>query len=319
MRTLQLVALTVLVAGCSPEYLTPRDACSSTVAGQGTVDDDAAVDAMLRMNCYRRFVGLPKVPVDNSLARAAASHAAYLSINYTPEFEPPFTEEDDSHEGYLGDDPKDRADARGYETPGESVVYFELNFGKLTSDMPSYGVVDWSIHDPVSRAVLLQPSILAAGYGEAGDWATFETVYSWPPTARISRPIVYPATGQVDVPTSLIASRDLPDQSSPTIIAGRSYGYPITVTVGSSDDEVQLNTPDPWGLAVSDVLLRSANGGEVDVTVITPGSSPSNVESTVIIWPLVELEPNTEHRVTGTLDWTDGPRDFESTFTTAAE
>ena len=307
-HALFFTAVAAALAGCRPDFDTLEAACPDSVPGGGTTNDQA-VDALLGINCYRRYTGLAQAPVDSRYASASRAHARYVDENgYSVA-----GYEDPTLPGFTGEEPWDRLEAQGYELPEN---YLDTNYF-WTMELPTAGTIDnevdvWMSHY-LTRQVLLHPGVIDSGYGRSGDVTVFENLSPFPSNDRVERPYVYPKDGQTDVPISSVQSF-----AGEIIAAGSIIGYPITITVSSAITGQDLGAENPFGLTLLDQRVLDPDNQLVDVYEIQPQTTPSPFPFTVALVPEEPLQPNTTYRVFARVSWADGIKNIETSFTTGS-
>lgn len=306
----------VCVGGCAPDYLSLDEACLDTVPGEQHLLTQS--DLIDRMTCYRRFVGLSPARVNRLVQRATESHANYLEINnlVSPQMtaEDAFLE-DPANTGFTGFDVWDRLGATGLITPEtqSGLGVWDVFFSNAGGEEP-----DEVLADPYFRDVAFQPLWVGAGYAElqgalGGRAAYMNVVYGFPSSNRTDRPVVFPRDGQTDVPRSWVPYGNPADPMSERSIVG----FPITITVGSDSVSGGAN---PYELRVISATLTGGNQGSIPLIQVLPGAYPwGALRATVILAPIVPLEPQVEFTLEVELEWNVRSKTIVTTFTTGVE
>ncbi|MBW2257971.1 MAG: hypothetical protein JRI25_25680 [Deltaproteobacteria bacterium] len=306
MRYLNLLCV-LAMCGCHPQFATVDEACHDHVPGQAR-DTEEAVDAIYRVNCYRRVARMARGSTDYRISAAAEAHALYIEANgYSGDF---ITEEP-GQPHFSGATPLDRAEAQNYDL-GDGwdrwLGYWEGVFSR--SEDPGEHADVW-MESPYTRQGVLQPSWKDAGYGVSSSYAVLDILFDFPASTHIQNPVVYPADGQEDVPTEVLWWPD--DQVVPL---DRTVGFPVTVTVGSDMEGSGLYDDNPYGLVLLDSAIEGPDG-EVSHYILIPESTPYSLLFTVALIPRDPLEPDTTYTVTARLHWNaNAAKEVAATFTT---
>lgn len=296
----------LFAAGCA-EYSTPDEACTDHVAGSAGATD-AAIELFGRISCYRRFVHLDRANINPLITDAVESHAHYLETNdVLSEQNPEWQSEVFGEFGFTGFTAYDRLVDSKYlvQDFGPGVFVWEV-LAYIDPNQTYTEQVDELMDDPFFRDVFLAPSWDGSGYAEftagypAADsrWAYMNVVLYHPSGAHSTRPVVYPADGQIDVPPSWANPYSFDPQlaSLPEVL-----GYPITFTLGSNQLSGNLGNPLEVEVVASSIVSAS---GEVEHEVVLPANYAVGTNwSTAALMPLVPLVPNTAYTVTVELSW----------------
>lgn len=314
MRTL-LVCLLVALCGCRPHFDTVEEACHDRVPGQGRATAQA-IEVVKRANCYRRVARMARGSVDYRVSAAAASHAQYIQENGIP-LETSALREEPGEPGFTGELPPDRVAAQGYDLGDnydDDIGYWEGVFERADSFNPG-SIADGWMESPYSRQAVLQPSWKDAGYGVSTTWAVLTIIFDYPAPEHMFRPVVYPADGQIDVPSEVrwIAVND------GVVPPSARVGYPITVTVGSDDGGSGLEDDNPYELLLLHAEI-SGPDGLIDHYELVPEGVPFDFPFSVAIIPRDPLEPNTTYTASFEIGWNAQlNKDVVTTFTTAPD
>ncbi len=216
-----------------------------------------------RVNYHRSLANLPLVTLSEKLSEVAQAHANYLDINNEVGHS-----ETEGKPGFVGQWPKDRATALGYDWAAIGEV---ISFGLG----PEQGV-DSLIMAIYHRFILLSPSYTEAGVGDS-DHPTYGKVQ----VINLGRPkgssapkgiiAVYPAENQEEVPTSFDSDTEYPDPAPDLKIVG----YPVSI-----------HFSDEYQVVVSKFELKKENQGLETIFI-----SQSNNKAFSIV-PKSKLEPN---------------------------
>ncbi|HMV66326.1 MAG TPA: hypothetical protein PKA64_05710 [Myxococcota bacterium] len=308
------LGIALISCGCA-RGATVDDACPPSVQGPVGDVDPAAKEALLRVQCHRRFVGLPAGRATASAQLAADSHATYLELNDvlsgTTSGRAVFDELPGSR-GFTGVSLGERLLAAGAVTEGQT-------FGAWEALLPDAltGADDW-FRDPYVRDALLQPGWAGAGVSHVpvtgGAAAYINVVYDLPSNRRVTAPILYPRDGQVDVPTTF-STYGLP--GDPLSAAGGAVGFPITITVGSTLVEGRDN---PYQLRVDAASVIDADDGTVlELIIVEPTALPFVVvSSTAILAPIEPLLPGHAYEIDAEVSWNMGAHRVRGGFRTAS-
>jgi uncharacterized protein YkwD len=187
--------------------------------------DQLALDrqqtALAAVNHYRSLAGLAAVGIAGLIHQSAQSHAFYTLFNgASPQLQNLGIHlEVSSGLGYTGQNVLTRAEHFGYNAQAMAEV--------ITHEQDPRSAVDDWINSVFHRIPLLRDDLVELGYGDAylGPLTVqvMDLSYRERTTGRI---IVYPASGQTDVPTAFYGN-EIPD---PDPKASYPVGYPITAT-----------------------------------------------------------------------------------------
>lgn len=298
--------LSLALASCS--FQTVDDACPKNFKGDNLGSDEAQA-VVGRINCYRRLAGLDKGNLDDGVTAAVESHSFYMESNGTQS-----GLEDPSKSGYTGETVWDRFTAHEYTYPTVTGVYvWELVGDKSGVPLGARDLIDeWWIPNIYFRQAMLQPSWVASGFSEVNvDVVHMVVVHDLPARESADQPIVYPADGQLDVPTSVYWTSD---PSIRDFSQGQLVGFPITLIVGG--DTYADPAIDPYQLQLMSASL-SGPGGTEPIVTSTPADNEA-LRSAVAIIPQNPLEPGETYTLSYNLRWDLGDKEIEEevTFTT---
>lgn len=273
-RFLALVALT----GCN-SFTTIDEACLDEVPGQSFITDGEDVEIAARVNCYRRVANTPKAPIDEAVQQAVEAHRDYLELN-TPQLN--LRVENGLLEGFTGANASDRLQATGYTfQPNTSLLEITTAFyGDLAMQFTGAEHLEFWFADPFLRPAFLQPQIADFGLATAEyvipappdtespevpiSLAYYNVVYRYLSPAVAEAAKAYPRNGQVDAPGNYLHLGQ-----NDALEFGRTYGYPITFTVGSRETGLvvdQFNLRGPNGSVPAQVLTGADAAGSVGLT-----------------------------------------------------
>lgn len=306
-----LALLAVLGSPGCKTYATVDEACKDHVPGEkhGSAD---AVEAFGRLNCYRRFLKIKVGAIDPDVSDAVEAHMSYLIRNdiFVSGGDP--WDEDPDLQGFTGVDLYDRLDAFGYPTTdGFTDGAWQVI---LYQDRETEDLIDETMHSPYIRDVYLQPSWTAVGWASGQDslqhrWVYANILYPLPTFARLNKPVVYPRDEQLDVPPSYTSEYGGED---PMAHYG-DVGYPITITVGSTELSGGSNI---YELHLLEATLEGPDG-PVETLVIEPQLfSWGPLLTTVIIVPVEPLHPSSTYSLDAKVKWNYGERRVQTTFHT---
>ncbi len=308
----------LLLSACLPSFPDVESACVEDPpdAGLGPI----GTDALRRINCHRRYLGLWEVDVSPRVQQAAQAHFDYLAqhaelavddVVVLPKRRNLLLE-DPADEGFTGGDDYARMVASG-AVPDDSGAALAGSWGWPVIDT-SVGGDAW-VAQPYARDLWLQPGIVGVGIAEGmvdGVRIAYANVFATLPSGiQTLRPIVYPRDGQEGVPPVYVD----PDAPTGDPLATGPRGFPITLTV--STWELSTDDFNPFGVQVDAPVLRPVGGAAVAVDVLVPGpASIMPMRTTVVVLPKAPLAGNTTYELEVSL----GTRviDYEvvSTFTT---
>jgi uncharacterized protein YkwD len=225
------VSLLVSACGGGGDSSTPVQAASAAPPvvtadpNAPAITGDTATDALNRFNWRREQAGLLAVTRNTAIDRAAQAHSTYQALNDTITHT-----EDGSKPGFTGATTFDRLQAAGYSlSVPQGYAYGEV-IASQTSTQGTQAAEDL-MAAIYHRFIILEPMFKEAGAG-AGTGASGLTYVTVDFTANgldrtLARGnvIVYPFSGQSDVPISFNS-----DQESPDPVPNQNrVGYPVSV------------------------------------------------------------------------------------------
>lgn len=310
---MRLLWIMTVLASCA-EYATLDDACPKRVPGQASVSNEAALEGLSRLGCYRQYVGLKQGSHSDSLQELVDSHAAYVAFHGPPE--PQLHVQVPGEEGYTGLNVLERI--RGVDLDirpaqdGIERTYWDLHF--VGTQGKAERVIDRWMDDPMVRSVLLHPGWLGGGLemvdylpegseteGEVLTYTNLLAAIDSPSAVTLQRPLVYPRDGQTGVPTGrwIVQGDDA--------YCGERLGYPLSVLV------VEDGTPDSaLELVVEGASLHGPDGAVAieERRGWAYGDEWSEITNQVVFQPLEPLAPRETYTFEAALLWRgDGERE----------
>lgn len=317
MKHLHLWLLVPLLSACAPEYTVVDDACTDKVGGSKKVLNPDDVDAVLRINCYRKAARSSKARFEPPLQRAVEAHAKYLTLNLSSSMEFPFDfeTEDLSKPGFTGTTSEERYAEAGFipPVPAGSVTYFFWDSYDEAERIDFWMANPWARHD------FLSPSWMGSGFASGTPVAKSEDGGQPDPDrgflyanwfyarddGTAARPVVWPFDGQEEVdPSFLVAESPIPSK----VDFCREYGTPISVSVGAGETDYRFTS----------VNFEDDAGETVPFQVVTAPESSALTPNVIVVLPLEPLAPNASFHFSAELTTAQGDRRVSSTFITAA-
>ncbi len=313
LRMAPVLVLAVGASGCK-EYFTVDEACHPDGKFIGMNNDKlqpGEVQAIDRMNCYRRLVGFSRFQVDDASQQAAENMASYVVQNPDvfgrSQNELRYLLQEGARPGFSGTEIWERLDVVDYNIPDATSIRAYQFIGVIPEEVSSTDVVDeimMRLH--WGQEAVITPSPYDIGYaettldaawwtaaGEAGlndywgeayvpDSGSFFylLVLSQLPPAEGAgdEPIFYPKNNQTGVPLSgpITLDRYVPDINVDGVLNELDFtqlSYPITVGYTSS-----LNPTGSTGSTPFDLTITSATIQGPDGPLETVWASPSEAE-----------------------------------------
>jgi len=323
MRTLSipLIATLALSAGCNT-FTTVDEACLDSLPGEQYVTKAADQSLISRMNCYRRVAKRPKAVVNKQVQDAVEAHGAWIELN-APEPRA-LRNQTAGTEGFTGNTSMSRLEAAGYIFPTNSSLLelYTYEPGDWAGLYTEAELFDFWFDDPFHRPGFLQSVVTGVGathglyeleYSEESQipnlpvsYQVWNIIYQTPAQAYAEAPVSYPRNGQVGVPpvyTHVSGNQELEN--------GRTYGYPITFTVGSTET----------GLKVTQASLRDASGTELPFVLLDGDKAITalRLRNTAIIVPEAPLVAGQTYLVSVRIKTDQGERRASTSFTTGTE
>ncbi len=317
---LPLLALAIGGSGCQ-SFATVQEACNSfdNVPGEQFIDRAEDVELVRRATCYRRVARKPKLKVLDTVQTAVESHRDWLETN-TPNPLAIFSETRNTP-GFTGSNATVRLSEAGYLFPANyellEVATYEQGEG-FANVLEGAGYIDFWWDVPSLRPAWLQPTILASGAGIGRYVQTFpdldaaldnpvsfqywNLIYSVPDAPYAEPAIEYPANGQTDVPPTYVHLT-----SNPVLEFGRTYGYPVTFTVGQRES----------GMTIDSAAIIGPEGA-VAISVLTGDEALTfgRLSNTAVVIPDRPLSAGSEYTASVKITTDQGTRRASTTFRT---
>ncbi|MCB9664532.1 MAG: hypothetical protein H6732_10475 [Alphaproteobacteria bacterium] len=293
-----------------------EEACQDRFPGDTLVESEARI-YLRRLACYRRFVNLSDLAVTEEVHEATTNHAKYLRENgvldkeitnldqvFVENMNLPFA---------TGQTVRERLLRTGAVTKGESFWTWDV---WLRSFDPR--IADEHADNPFIRDIVFQPGFAGAGIElvqtQSSVDAYMNVLFYLGNSDRIDWPVVYPKDGQSNVKLEWDAGVANP------LWGPRITGYPITITLGASKSR-QASNPYQARLYDAHIYAVGADGNEREIAykAVMPQkfSNGSDLLNTIILFPQLPLQSDTEYRVDVTLGWVDWEEfKLESSFRT---
>lgn len=307
-----LLSLPLLLSlACSPDFRTVDEACHSEARGS---DNASAVAEAFqrRVDCHRRVAGLQRVRLTEAASNAAQAHATYQQYQGALSYQ-----ETEGEPSYTGQTAWDRLITAGYDPDEASREVGLWEVVGFRYDLPIDDVVD-QVFMPsfILRDKLMIPTVAGAGYGDADSWLEYLLLFEFPADARVDRPVAYPASGQVDVPTSAYALEPGGSVDPDWLPWGELRGYPLTLSFGATSALGSYDsTGNVYDIHVSKLELEGPDG-QVAVDWTVPGDERSRLQFSVAVVPLDPLEPSTSYTLRAQGTTVDGKWSTEVHFST---
>lgn len=154
--------------------------------------DVSQISAEEYVNRYRNLLGLPELHTNEDLRESAMNHTKYQNANGLYAGDP--HGEDPAKSWFTGSTPSERCTAAGYGSGCGEV--------QAGGDGDLYSALDGFMMTPFHRLGLISPSATEIGCAQTGGWVTCDIGYNRyegysSGDFDASKPIVYPANGQV--------------------------------------------------------------------------------------------------------------------------
>jgi hypothetical protein len=317
-----LLALAAL-PGCA-SFATVDEACESfdSVPGEQFVTRPADVELLQRTTCYRRTARKNRLRVIQQVQNAVENHRDYLEAN-APDPLSIFNESQGMAQ-FTGASASARLEDAGYAFPGNAGL-LELATSErgeaFANVLQGADYVDFWFDVPTIRPAWLQPEMLATGVSTGSYVQTFPNIdaaedipvsfqywnliYGVSTTPYAEPAIEYPANGQTDVPPSYTHLT-----SSSALEFGRTYGYPVTFTVGSTET----------GLTIDSAAIIGPEGA-VAISVLTGEDALTfgRLTNTAIVIPDSTLQAGAEYTASVKITTDQGTRRATTTFRTGGQ
>jgi hypothetical protein len=322
--TIHMSPLLLLIANllACKNFTTLEEACHDKVPGEQHVNSNGEIDAMWRINCYRRLVGLPRGRINKRVQEATENHMSYLKKNQEELIDgASFFRENNGWPGFTGVDVQGRLDKVEYEWDGSPTGWGIWEHIWLDEFTKSKDRIDFWAHDPYSRETFLQPSWVDGGYAQSpifgsGQIGYLVIFYDFPAPQRADRPILFPKDEMEQVPPTYLSY----DSFDP--LCGQELGFPITITVGSDNATGGFgSSSNPYDLKLDFASLHGPDGAvKLDTRQPGDGKNPGGfLLYTVAAIPLTPLKPNSWYTFEAAITWNVGEKDVSASFKTAAK
>jgi len=295
MRYIMFISLT----GCSilEKYESVAGACETKTYGYASPSEDAKL-ALEQSNCYRNLMGLSRGRLHPDLDDAAQAHADYMFNLGTITHQ-----ESSSNEGYTGEWVNDRMEAAGYEVVA----------GSMWSEVVAWGygpdeAIDGWMSTVYHRIPFTLPGWTEQGFGQNELYSSMSFVTPIPDGNH--RAVIFPADGQSQVPTIFDSDTEIPDPAPDHGV----IGYPITVTVGSTEITGDGNY-NPYDLELIDAVVWGPGGEEVDILTMDP-TNDDLIYVMAAAMPLEPLEEGATYEAEMTIEWAGDSQTLFTEFTT---
>lgn len=312
---LNRLPLFALLAACNT-FDNVEEACLDEVPGGSELADLESVEVASRLNCYRRIAKASKVRIDRHVQTAVVGHTNYLDQN-TP-IDNVFSQLQ-GNPGYTGQTLNDRLTAAGYTQPANtSAQQIWLGFSGQAAEQISGGDhFDYWFANPFVRPSFLEPVVDSVGLDVGGyvytpdentgidpypvAYTYYNLIYGYSNPVVAEIPKVYPRKGQIDAPGEYLHLSE-----GDGLEFGRTYGYPITFTVGSRET----------GFTVDQAIVAGPNG-TVPFQLIfgSQGTGGFEVQNSAILVPDEPLIPGATYRARVQLTTDQGTRVAKTEFT----
>jgi hypothetical protein len=286
-----------IVTGCAANG--DGDSASLDCAGLYGYDCPTAdaQEALDRVNALRAAAGLAPTVLESRLDVASQAHTDFMADNSD------FNHyEDASKPGYTGDWVWDRMETAGYPLePGR--VWMEV----ISKGLSPAAAVDGWVGTVYHRIPFTSVELIEVGFGYTDDYAGMALVLPFPDAERSA--VLYPADGQVDVPTSFDSDTEIPDPAPGHGVVG----YPISVSVGEPLFG-NASTEDPYGLRLISASVSGPEGA-VDLLSLDP-SNDSYMFNMAAVMPVSPLSAATTYDVEMVVEFGGSSETLTGSFTT---
>jgi len=255
--------------------------CDVSFYGYDCPSEDAQM-ALDRINELRGIMGVEGTVLESRLDEASQSHAEYMLMHGLSH------SEDANSAGFTGEQVWDRMEAFGYP----------LEAGNLWSEVVSMGydpvgAIDGWVGSVYHRIPFTSPQLVEVGFGQDGVYSSMATVAPYP--IPVHDAVLYPADGQVDVPTTFDSDTEWPDPAPQHGVVG----YPISVSVGTSATTSSSNNP--YDVTVIEAEVTGPDG-VLDVLTLQPAYD-DGMYNMVALLPTTPLTASTTYDVYIVLSW----------------
>lgn len=297
-------------------------ACVDNIGGEQRLEAEVRL-YQRRLNCYRRYVNMNDLYVNDRVQDAVENHKLYLEENRILEAAAgagfnPFIEVR-SNPFFTGANAVERLRyTSAIPGPGAEGQLGQGQGQGQQGQQGGFGAQQWTgwevfyrEFDPVDadrhmevpfiRDVVFQPGFQGMGMttlryevpGIGGVVGAYEnvliTVGGTPRGA--DWPVVYPVDGQINVPTQYEVF--FKDNANPLYVAD-FIGFPLTVTMGGGSALGAVNNP--YNIQLRGAVVKDENGNDVDYVATIPRGYPwGQMTNTVVVAPTRPLAPNTTY------------------------
>lgn len=315
-RTPPLWLLLPALGACRPDFANVDEACKDKIKGESHASSVSG-EFFQRLACYRRYAGVEQPRIDKKVTIATEAHVDWMNENLADATY--WNVEDDGTPLFYGATVFDRLERAEFNLDTASSMVWEVLM-PVTPERNRTENVDLLIHDPHYRDPLLAPGWYGGGYdetsGDNGGLAYSVWVLDMPSGTHSGKPVVWPVDGDVEVPPSVVVWK--PGVTDIGEVALR--GYPITLTFGSSE-VLGVGRDNPLGVSVLSSTITADDGTAIEHEVEVPMTTAFGTNnSTAILWPAVELAPDTTYTVEVEVSWVTTPhKTLDWSFTTTSE
>jgi uncharacterized protein YkwD len=291
------LALTACGGGGSSGSSSPPVTVTEPGAPQAT--GNTATDGFNRFNFRRQQAGLALLSRNATIDVAAQGHSNYQGINNVATHV-----QDQSKPGFTGAQEGDRLQAAGYVLPPAGYAYGEVISSR--SNTQGAEAAEALVGAIYHRFIILEPMFKEAGAGAAT--STSGTTYFTTDFAAIGlngglaggTVVVYPFSGQTNVPTSVNSDDEEPDP----VPNQNGVGYPASVHANLTST-----------LTVQSFTIKPHGGAEMATRMLTRSLDANTPASAAAIMPLSSLSSATTYDVQfiGTVDGTPVNRSWSFT------
>jgi len=287
------------------------------------VSSKVAKDGLLRVGCYRQFLGLKPGEHNASLQEVVEGHVDYVEMHTQP-----LTQihlQVAGEEGFTGLDINERLDgvALDIRSQEEGVERKYWDIHALGDHARIKPVIDVWMDVPMIRGVLLHPGWIGAGL-EMVDYAqpsidgldvsmtytNLVVAVDSPSPRGVPGPIVYPRDGQTGVPPS----QRIQDPND--AYCGDRLGYPMSVLVvvdGKLDSELSL-VVEGAALHGPDGAVALEQRGGADY-----GEDWAHITNHLVFLPLEPLQARESYTLEAAIGWGSEEAQVSVTFETGRE
>jgi hypothetical protein len=314
--------LTLLFHGCA-DYATIDEACPNKVVGGNQVSSEVAQEGLLRVGCYRQFLGMKPGEHNASLQEVVEGHVGYVETHAQPLTQIHLQVADE--DGFTGRDINERLDGVALDLrsleEGVEREYWDIH--ALVGQGRIKPVIDTWMDVPMIRGVLLHPGWIGAGL-EMVDYAlpslegpdvsmtytNLVVAVDSPSPRGVPGPIVYPRDGQRGVPPS----QRIEDPND--AYCGERLGYPMSVLVvvdGELDSTLDLVVEGAALHGPDGAVALEQRGGQ------DYGGDWAKISNHLVFLPLEPLQPQETYTLEAAIGWGTEEAQISVTFETGKE